>query len=198
MVNMSLLNFVKSNPSFFLFVDPSIVNLGYAVFHCKSPDNKTIVHTLVRSGMYNTSELTDKDTYVRCYAMSEFVMALARESQAKRIYIETPPDTIYEQKNLNKDQIIARAQSVAKLTAATYSIFQAGLDNKFTCLPILPVQWEMVRGKKNGGAKAWSLQYANTVAAKDVKQIIKDQNEADAITMGDVIMRKLAGMKFTL
>lgn len=180
-----------------MFVDPSIVNMGLAIYECRS-DGKELISKLVYSEVVSR-DTADEPMNIRCRTMYRYVTAKARELKPARIYIEVPPDTLYEQGKLDRNGLIARASSVAKLHAVTYSIFAALADMPdVRAFPILPVEWEVVRGKKAGpgGAKAWSLRYANIILLQNkIGKTLKEgvhQNEADAITMGDVILRKLA------
>jgi hypothetical protein len=191
MATQSFLEYVRYNHNCFLFVDPSIANMGLAAYQCTS-DGKTVSSSLIHSEVV-CRKTTDEPTHVRCRTMYRYVIAKVNELKVSRVYIEVPPDTIYEQKKLDRNQLIARAVSVFKLQAVTYSIFGA-LADIVKAFPISPCEWEVVKGK--GGAKAWSLGYANLILTQQKKnRQLKEgveQNEADAITMGDVILRKLA------
>ncbi len=182
-----------------LFVDPSINKLGIAIYRCTSEDGKTLVHKLIKSECHVDID-TSVSTDIRCRNMYRYVKAIVNENECKKVYIEIPPDTIYEQKRLTKDDVIARAASICKLNAVTYSIF-AHLVDTVPCHGILPAQWEVRKGQ--GGAKLWSLNYANLILrqnkiVRELREGTKDQNEADAITMGDIVIRKLSNQAITI
>lgn len=192
MADQSFLEYVKYSPNCFLFVDPSIATMGLAAYQCKVTDNRVSNHLIYSEVVCRST--VEEPLHIRCRTMYRFVLGMVRELNVSRVYIEIPPETIYDQKNLDRNQIIARANSIFKLNAVTYSIFTA-LADTVRAFPILPVEWEIVRNKK-GGAKEWSLGYANLILTQQKKNRQlkegKEQNEADAITMGDVILRKLA------
>lgn len=190
---MSLANSVRFNPLSIAFIDPSINKLGLAIYRCTSTDGKALAHELTKSECHVDID-TSVPTDIRCRNMYRYVSAVIRENSCKKVYIEIPPDTIYDQHKLTKDQVIARAASICKLNAVTYSIF-AHLVDVVPCHGILPAQWEVRKGP--GGAKLWSLNYANLILrqngiVRELREGTKDQNEADAITMGDIVIRKLA------
>lgn len=188
---MSFKDLIRFNRTCFLFVDPSVNYLGYAFYYASIKDSKLHLE-LADSGCRESPCGPNDHLQVRCRSQRHFVSAIAKEQKPYSIYIETPPYTIYEQKGKSKDDVIARAQHVFKLIAVTYSIF-AGLEESYTCHPLLPSQWQVNKTSKS--SKEWSLQYANLVirnsgSSRELRTK-KDENEADAITMGNVVLHKL-------
>ncbi len=177
-----------------LCVDPGIVATGYAIYtHTLRKGQPSRV--LIKSGLIRPSN-KEVDINARASYIGESLQCIIREIQIDRVYVEQPPLTIFYAKKLSKDGIIARAQSVFKTFAVAYMILGM-LYTIHTCT-ILPVQWEPSQ-KKRGvmKIKVWSLRNANKiikaigVQSKKSLHTKLDENEADAINIGDVVLSRL-------
>ena len=176
-----------------LFVDPGIGVTGYAIYRhtaLKGRDNRT----LLSSGIVEPLK-GDKEILVRSQSIAQQLHFIAGNNSIHKFYVEQPPQTVYGGVRLTKNAIIARAQSVFKTFAVTYNVIGL-LGKSYRCGVILPVQWEPSKKQRGGMAiKAWSLQNANSIIEKIGKPKVlatkKDENEADAISIGSVVLDKL-------
>lgn len=176
-----------------LCVDPGIVATGYAIyFHTLRKDQPSRV--LVESGIIRPAN-RERDINVRASYIAESLQCISQQVNIDRIYIEQPPQTIYNAKQLTKDMIVAKAQSVFKTFSVTYMIL--GMLHAMRTYTVLPIQWQPSQ-KKRGvmKIKVWSLRHANEiikgigVQSKSLHTKL-DENEADAINIGNVVLDKL-------
>lgn len=172
-------NLLKLSAKYIVSIDPSINNIGVAVFvidakiTSKQVDFKLHDHRLIES--YESSDL-----HVKCRFMSESVLSLISGFNGKVPYliIEQPPLTIYNNKFLSKDGLIARAQSVFKLFAVYGSIVSR--VSNVNIIPVLPSQWQPSKKERAGvDIKDWSIS-----KARKILSTVKSEHVADAINIG--------------
>jgi len=149
---------------------------------------------LVESGLIRPNN-REKDINARASYIAGALRFISQQSTIDRVYVEQPPQTIYNARKSTKDRLIARAQSVFKTFAVAYMIL--GMLYTIRTGTVLPVQWEPSKKKRCGmEIKAWSLNTANEIIKKIGMQPKRlhtklDENEADAINIGDAILNKL-------
>jgi hypothetical protein len=125
--------------------------------------------------------------------------AVALEMQPRMVVIEHPPDTVYGQKLLSKDAIIGRMAKMFKVIAVCYALAEALHQHESMRMVkfIYPGQWQERSWKKrlkecgSKEMKKWSMSRANHVISyasilehRTHLNTVKEQNTADAITIG--------------
>lgn len=190
---------ITSKPDYVLFLDPSINFTGWACYRLWRAEHQ--VHTVLHA--YGVIEPLGETVEARTVSMVARGIQTFLAAPCTAAVIELPPDTIYGAKVMTKDMIIAKAESVFK----TYGVAMALLCGIRTtgkqATTIYPRQWELDhRPRKKLGfkdVKAWSMSVANDVLdrsgfTRETLETRKEQNAADAITMGERILpRLLAG-----
>lgn len=199
---MKFQDFLKYNPTNFMFVDPSINNTGYAVYRCSVDlvDKETVHLKLLKYGLLRFPCEYERNNDVRIADFFHPLMALCDEFKVRRCYVEEPGETIYGAKKMTKDGIIARARSVA-LTMATCHGIIAHIKQKHHCWTFLPADWQPPHQRRKKPSKEWSLDHANLVLKQQgfpsTLQTKADENIADAINFGYVILKKYESGLFT-
>lgn len=75
------------------------------------------------------------------FYLADTVRMLLAEHNCNNILIEIPPQTIYDQESVTKDELIARAQSVFRVVAVAHFIMGM-MSRTHRIHTILPVQWQ--------------------------------------------------------
>lgn len=171
-----------------LVVDPSVNNCGYSIWNYGTK-------TLIEYGLIEPGEKTDIQKIMH---VAETVIGLARLHNTKRIVIEHVPDTIYNQGKLTRDLLIARAKSVFKTVAVTYTIVGLAKQLNLAVVFVFPVEWQtyLKIRKKGHNIKLRSIEHAQKVMKLyNVKQLDlsapkKRENIADAINLGYYFFEK--------
>lgn len=174
---------------FFTAVDPGVNVTGFSVFQT----TLTGEHKLIRYGAAIPPEQF-VDEHQRTAYVVDKLGGIFNEVNPVFCYVEQPPFTLYGQKHLSKDGLIARAQSVFKTVAVCFSVLTY-LRTKTKCIPmpILPSQWQASKKARNKlGTKEWSLMVANSVLVRDMQRpagtlhTASDENIADAVSIGKI------------
>lgn len=172
--------------SCYLSIDPGINVTGFSRYDV----SLTGISKLVRYGAIIPPE--SENNYEQINYIVDSVSGFDKDFKPGFILVEQPPSTVYGGKQLSKDMLIARAQSVFKTVAVAASIL-ATLRHTSRALrvPILPVQWqENIKRHKGLTSKEWSLREANKILIADMQRPAntlhtkQDENIADSITMG--------------
>lgn len=165
-----------------LAVDPSVNSCGYSVWNY---GRKSLID-------YGLIEPGEKSDLYKVLHVSETLIGIARLYSVKTIYIENIPDTLYNQKNLSRDMLIAKAQSVFKTVSVIYTIVGLAQQLNATIVFVLPTEWQnfLKLRKKGFNIKRRSVEHAQkvmnlyTVKKMDLSAPLKRENIADAINIG--------------
>lgn len=198
---MFLKNFLVCNPSCFLFIDPSIRRTGVAVYHCKlGDDGQQLQYQVIDHGLVKPiQDYDNEELYKSVQAIADQVKAYVIRYKVKHVWIEQPAQTVHGSNGMNRMAIVARAQSVFKLFAAWGGLINMLMEANCEIHPVLPLQWEpSKKARKGQPIKEWSLEHASLClhrfAVSDRIQKLTtsdDENIADAINMGYVILKKM-------
>jgi len=174
-----------------LFVDPGIVYTGYAIWNHKYGTG--FLRDIIDVGALESC-ITHDSILLRARSMAEQTIGICRQYSVDAVWVEQPPQTIYNQ-HMPKNALIARAQSVFKTFAVTYNIFGMLCAEKIKHYDILPKQWQ---GKK---AKGETVKEKSIRLANDHLEIFskfryrlktkRDENTADAINIGHHVLDQL-------
>lgn len=184
---------VTSKPDFVLFLDPSINFTGYAVYRLERI-NFAVQTRLTQYGVVESPQVGSATE--RTYSMVRRCL----EHSCTAAVIELPPDTIYGYKQLSKDMLVTKAESVFKTYGVAMSLLCGLRALGRQAATIYPRQWELDHRprKKLGYAdvKEWSMAIANRALERDgfLNQPLhtrKEQNAADAVTMGERLLPAL-------
>lgn len=197
---MRLANFLSSNRSNFMFVDPSINATGLAIYDCQ--ENGGQIESTLRISDLVRVDKEELATWDRALIMCERIQAFANQYQVQRIYIEEPPGTLYQgqMQQGNIGQLIGRANKIFKLTAVVYGLLGL-LHHSYPkkVKTFLPIDWEPHFSHRKGMAiKDWSMWHANLVLEKQGCSLLKtklDENVADAINQGYFLIQKFTSGK---
>ena len=188
--------FLSFNKSCFGFIDPGINFCGYALYECElREDDQAVVTRLKRSGCitHASKGKTDLD---RTLAIAEGVMLHLSSKKLRKVYIEEPPPTIYNQRGMNKSSLVARAQSIFRTVGVAYAVAQSFASSKFPVEMLYPTSWQPGKSTYAGlTVKEWSLNNANGILRMNnfdsVLKTHKDINEADAINQGHFLLSEI-------
>lgn len=202
---MHFQNFLSSNPSSLLFIDPGINTSGAAVYRCEEQGGKVVSNLLHWDGV--DVEKEDMGTWDRVLLMMGRLETWANQYDVRGIFIEEPPGTIYQGGRMQKGNInhlIGRAQKVFKTVSVCYGLL--GLFHKRASCEVrtfFPNAWEPHFSHRKGlSPKDWSLWHANLVLTnRDIRGVTKplktqrEENIADAINQGYFLIQKLSSGK---
>lgn len=134
-------------------VDPSIQNTGYAVLSCSDS-----IQVSQLGIFFSDPQLSDER---RIRGITDDVCHLAGQLINPVVILEKPPGTIYGQKILTKDAIVARAASLFQLFTL-YGSLISGLElNHISYQFMLPIEWQRLVKRPKHDVKKLSLALAN-------------------------------------
>lgn len=168
------------------FLDPGSNVSGYAAYEHSRNGRR-----LKSTGFIDVKTKDGEDFLDKLRTITDLVLSKLCSFHRPWVWVEIPPFTLYEQKRSSKDMLIARAQSVFKTVGVAYSVLSVTrLDkNVAQTRAILPSQWQ--GGKRRENSKVWSMRMANQIVTGFNLSSHRDQNLADAITMGYVTLDNL-------
>lgn len=176
----------------FTAIDPGVNATGYAVYQTSLAG----ISKLIRYGAAVPPENFQTEHERTAYIVDKLQSVLI-EVESAFCYVEQPPFTLYNQKSLSNDRLIARAQSVFKTVAVCFSLLTMirylRLNRKCIPYPLFPTQWQLSKKQRGGlDTKEWSLKIANVILTNDmarppnVLHTAQDENIADAVVMGNL------------
>jgi hypothetical protein len=178
---------MKWGGCFFAAIDPGINATGFAIYRNSLEGIAKLVQYGAAVPPANLEDQHQRTAYV-----VDKIQGVLNPVGPAFCYVEQPPSTLYGQKSLGKDALIARAQSVFKTVAVCFSILTyLRLNTKCIPYPLFPSQWQLSKKQRQGlGTKEWSLGLGNAILEKDMNRpsntlhTKQDENIADAVVMG--------------
>lgn len=182
-----------------LVLDTSLTSTGYAVFYVSLP---SFNFRLVEHNVIDTTE-TDfgVSTDSRARLLISKVSLLIDRHRINCIATEEPPGTVYGWKKMPRLSIVARANSVMKVVAATYALIGFCFSTGKYIRVIQPSQWQTKPKSDKTDIKKWSVTEANKILAylRHKKRLsLAMHHTADAINIGIVVIKKFHNKEWEL